>query len=163
MAQNIQFFGPREADEDYVFGVLYGLPSQSKILKDDEILALKMEIICSTHKYVFLTGDLNARTGKLQDFITADTFFADFFEYENETLNFYSQAELLKYFDISANRTSCDNVVNTNGSKLIEICSGNNLFTVNGRLDTDRDVGLFTCRNTSLTDYSDYLKTLVWR
>ena len=138
------------------FGVLYVPPSQSKFLKDDEILALEMEIlsICSTHKYVFLTGDINARTGKLQDFITVDTFFADFFEFDNETLNFYNQAELLKNFDISVNRTSCDNVVNTNGSKLIEICRGNNLFIVNGRLGTDRDVGHFTYRNTPLIDYT---------
>ena len=145
-----------KADEDYVFGVLYVPPSQSKFLKDDEILALEMEIlsISSPHKYVFLTGNINARTGKLQDFITVDTFFADFFEFENETLNFYNQAELLKNFDISVNRTSCDNVVNTNGSKLIEICRGNNLFIVNGRLGTDRDVGHFTYRNTSLIDFT---------
>ena len=129
-----------KADEDYVFGVLYVPPSQ-EFLKDGEILALEIEIlsICSTHKYVFLTGDIHARTEKLQDFITVDKFLADFSEFDNETLNFYNQAELLKNFDTSVNRTSCDNVVNTNGYKLIEICRGNNLFIVNGRLGTGRE------------------------
>ena len=145
-----------ESDEDYIFGIVYVPPAQSKFLNDDEFSILEMEIVskCSTYRYVFLTGDINARTGKLEDFVTADTFLADHFDFDNETLNFYNQAELLQTCNISVNRASCDTVVNTNGSKLIEICRGNNLFIVNGRLGSDQNIGNFTFRDTSLIDYT---------
>ena len=51
-----------------------------------------MEIMskCSTYKYVFLTGDINVRTGNHEDFVTADSVLADHSDFDNETLNSYN-------------------------------------------------------------------------
>ena len=52
------------ADENVMLGVSYIPPAQSKYFNDEEILNLEREItsVCSSYKYVLISGDLNART-----------------------------------------------------------------------------------------------------
>ena len=150
-----------------ILGILYIPPSQSRFLNDDEFLDLETEItsMCGQSSFVCLTGDMNARTSTLCDFITADSFIADLFEFDQETLQFYNQAEQLHTLDINKNRVSREKLTNSNGYKLTEICINNNLFILNGRFGKDKTVGNLTVRNQSLIDYTicsfDCLKHLL--
>ena len=73
-------------NEDQILGVLYIPPSQSRFLNDDEFLDLETEITSmrGQSSFVCLTGDMNARTTTLCDFITVDIFIADFFEFKTK-------------------------------------------------------------------------------
>ncbi|VDI73706.1 Hypothetical predicted protein [Mytilus galloprovincialis] len=56
-----------------------------------------------------------------------------------------------------------DTVKNRSGQKLLELCKGNDLFIVNGRIGDDKhESGKLTCKNTSVIDYCictyDFLK-----
>ena len=42
-----------------------------------------------------------------------------------------------------------DKVINNEGNKLIDICKSNNLFILNGRCGTDKNIGAMTFRNLS--------------
>ena len=154
-------------NEDLILGILYIPPSQSRFLNDDEFLDLETEItsMCGQSSFVCLTGDMNARTSTLCDFITADSFIADLFEFDQETLQFYNQAEQLHTLYINKNRLFRDKLTNSNGYKLIEIYINNNLFILNGRFGKDNTVGNLTVRNQSLIDYTicsfDCLKYLL--
>ena len=45
--------------------------------------------VCSSHKYVLLAGDFNARTSELRDFTENDEFLADIFDFDSETCIFF--------------------------------------------------------------------------
>ena len=153
--------------DDLILGILYISPSQSRFLNDDEMLDLETEItsMCGQSSLICLTGDMNARTATLCDFITADSFIADLFDFDEETLRFYNQAEQLHTLNINKNRISRDKHTNNNGYKLIEICINNNLFILNGRFGKDKTEGKLTFRDQSLIDYTicsfDCLRMLV--
>ena len=51
-------------------------------------------------------------------------------------------------------RTSQDKIINNEGNMLIDTCKLNNLFILNGRCGTDKNVGAMTFRNLSIIDYS---------
>ena len=42
---------------------------------------------------------------------------------------------------------------NNFGKLLINLCKGQNLFIINGRVGSDRNIGELTCRNASVVDY----------
>lgn len=134
----------------FIFGVLYVPPAQSKFLNDEELSVFAMEIVsmCSNFDNVFLRGDINARTGNLNNFIFVYNFLADTFEFDNETLSYFNKADSLIQYG-----SSQDTVVNSEGQKLIEICSGNNIFIANGRIRKGKDVGQFTYRGASFIYY----------
>ena len=64
--------------------------------------------------------------------------------------------DVLKYFErynIPLDRDSADNTVNNYGYRLLEVCKNNNIFILNGRLDTDHSQPSLTCKNSSITDF----------
>ena len=73
-----------------------------------------------------------------------ETIFIDFINDDLETLD-----EL----EIPRKRKSMDIVINGYGNKLLELCRGNSLFLLNGRLGEDQHEGRPTCRNSSSIDY----------
>ena len=117
-------------DEDLILGVLYIPPFQSRFLNEDEYFCLETEIasMCSLSSYVCLTGDMNARTSQLCDFITADKTIADIMKFDQETLEFFNKSEELCKLDINKFRVSSDRNTINNGYKLIDICINNNIF-----------------------------------
>lgn len=143
-------------NEDLILGILYVPPTQSRFLNEDEYFNLETEItsMCAQSSYICLTGDMNARTASLCDFITADSFIADLMDFDEDTLSFYNQAEQLESLNINKYRVSCDEKTNNNGYKLIEICINNNLFILNGRFGNDSTEGRLTFRDQSLIDYT---------
>lgn len=46
-----------------------------------------------------------------------------------------------------------DKVKNGYGNKLLELCRGNSLFWLNGRVGEDQHEGRLTCKNSSIVDY----------
>ena len=62
--------------------------------------------MCSSHKYVFITGDLNARTGILADYVQLDEFLAEEFELDDETAHFFDKTTILERLKIPLSRTS---------------------------------------------------------
>ena len=82
-----------KADENIILGLSYIPPIDSKYYNDEEILNLEREItsVCSQHKYVLITGDLNARTARLKDYTRVDNFLSDIFVFDAETLSFLTK------------------------------------------------------------------------
>ena len=143
-------------EEDLILGVLYIPPAQSRFLNEDEYFCLETEItsMCSLSSYICLTGDMNARTSELCDFITADQTIVDFMNFDQETLSFFDKSEELDKININKYRVSQDSMVNSNGNKLIDICINNHLFILNGRFGKDKVLGKCTFRDQSLIDYT---------
>lgn len=121
-------------DENVMLGISYVPPFQSKYYNDEEMLNLEREItsFCSNDKYLFITGDLNAKTAKLEDYTRADTFLSHMFDFDNETRSFFNKVLILKNYNIPIERASKDNKTNNTGNWLVEVCKNNNLFIVNG-------------------------------
>lgn len=89
-------------EEDPVLGVLYIRPAQSSFLNDDEYSNLETEIttMYGQSSYICLTGDMNARTSELCDFITANDTIADLMNFDDDTLRFYNQSEELEHLNV---------------------------------------------------------------
>jgi hypothetical protein len=87
-----------------------------------------------------LVGDFNSRTAKLLDFYESNKFI-----YTNEFYDVY----ILDDLDIPRLRNNPDNIVNTNGRKLISFCKNDNMFVLNGRVGKDKS-GKPTSKNNSL-------------
>ena len=92
---------------------------------------------------VIVMGELNARTGLLNDHIVHDTI------PNNVPSSLYFVNESLPRF-------SQDNTVNMYGRQLVDICVNTGLQVVNGRVGVDSGIGRFTCythNGSSVVDY----------
>ena len=90
-------------DENVMLGVSYIPPAQSKYFNDEEILNLEREItsVCSSYKYVLISGDLSARTAKLKDNTLVDSFNFDTFDFDAETRAFFDKTPILEKYTVS--------------------------------------------------------------
>ena len=142
-------------DNDIVLGVMYIPPNQSKFFNDDEYFKFENEISskCSEFTYCMLFGDVNAHTSCLTDYVMLDDFLTNQFIFDENVLHDFNSTDLLLKEGFPIKRISKDKKVNTNGLKLLETCKSNNLYIVNGRVGSDKNVGNFTFRNTSVIDY----------
>ena len=108
-------------DQDIVFGIVYVPPAQSRFLNEDEFEMFETEItsMCSNYDFVFISGDINARTGELCDYTSLDDFLSVFFDFDQETMQFYDQKSSLKSIGIQLERKSEDKITNNNGLSYI--------------------------------------------
>ena len=60
--------------------------------------------------------------------------------------------------EIPRKRKSMDKVKHGYGNKLLELCRGNSLYLLNGRVGEDQHKGRLICKNSSTVDY--YLCTV---
>lgn len=143
-------------EENVIIGVIYVPPTQSRFFNDEELTNLENEIIsmCSNYKYVFITGDFNARTSHLNDFTQLDHFVSEMFEFDEDTVNFFDKTNYLERLNIPLQRASKDTKINNAGYWLIDICKNNNLFIINGRFGQDKGIGSATFRDKSVIDYT---------
>ena len=109
--------------------------------------------MCISHNYVLLMGDFNARTYDKLDFIEADDYFSDLFHFDVNS-DYFNVSSKLDGSKFSKNRVSQDTIVNNEGNLLLDMCKSNNLFILNGRCDSDMNVGAMTFRGQSVIDYS---------
>lgn len=124
-----KFFG---LQNDWLVCTTYIVPSNSpyyKINKDKNVMDVLQEEIekYSTEGEVIIIGDLNSRTGQIQEhthtLIECDTSVINTCSYNDSS-------------DIGI-RSNKDNVINQNGRKLINIVNENDLIIVNGRTPGD--------------------------
>ena len=143
--------------DDLILIFTYIAPENSPIYTDEDngviLLNEKILEIVSEHPRaeLFVAGDLNARIGKLQDFIPHDDLEYIFGETEYPT----------DPFEMS--RASKDETQNRFGISLLDLCCMYNIHVLNGRLFEDVK-GEITCvvdymvASTSLFDSFTYFK-----
>ena len=135
-------------EKDIYLGITYIVPENSPIhaLYDVDLFqTLEEDVFFFSEKGdVFLTGDLNARSGNKRDFI--------------EILNGRSD-ETLGTSRIPVPRVSQDKTVNRFGELLLDMCKSTDMRIVNGRLHNDAQVGSFTCMTANGESLVDYLLT----
>ena len=104
-------------EENCILGAVDVPPESSNYFSEDEFIIFENEItrFCSTHKYVLLAGDYNARTSIMRDYTQKDDFLAEMFDFDSETSKFFSQASKLEQYGITLNRHSQDKHTNNNG------------------------------------------------
>ena len=143
-------------EENVIIGVIYVPPTQSRFFNDEELTSLENEItfMCSNYKYVFITGDFNARTSHLNDFTQLDHFVSEMFEFDEDTENFFDKTNYLDRLNIPLQRASKDTKINNAGYWMIDICKNNNLFIINGRFGKDKGIGSATFCDKSVIDYT---------
>ena len=80
---------------------LYPPPENSNFFNEDEFLVLETEITSfhSYYKYVFLSGDFNARTSQLRDDTEVDDFLDELFDFDDETKELFFPAYKLDPFN----------------------------------------------------------------
>lgn len=146
-----QFHG---LDKDILIGNVYIPPQDSRFFNDDEFEFFEQEIAsaCSRDDYVCILGDFNAQTGELADFTSADNFLAEYFHFDEGTVEFFDQKCVLEKYQVQINRISMDKKKNNSGFRLIDISKNNNLFILNGQYGQDKNIGAMTFRSTSVID-----------
>ena len=112
MAQNAK--NGTQLEQDIVFGIVYVPPAQSRFFNEDEFERFETEItsMCSSYDFVYISGDINARTAELCDFTPVDEFLSEYFDFDQETMQFYDQKSTLESISIQLNRKSQDNHTN---------------------------------------------------
>ena len=83
-----------------------------------------------------------------------DQFFCRQFDYNNDLIDHFQNSAILDQYNLPKVRTSQDKIINNEGNMLIDTSKLNNLFILNGRYGTDKNVGAMTFRNQSIIDYS---------
>ena len=142
--------------EDAILGVVYIPPEGSRYSTNDCFLEIEQELINITNgnNCVCLFGDFNSRTGHLEDFFTPDHFLSnvthslDSYQYHTE-----KRSVIFENHQIPLKRVVKDCVTNNFGYKLTDLCKNNELYIVNSRIGSDKNVGNLTCRNSSTVDY----------
>ena len=139
---------------DLVLMCIYCQPEGSPVYKEQEngIEILFNEILnvqCAypSHK-ILIIGDLNARIGQNQDFISHDSVKCI------PQMNWYEEIENV----FSIERKSKDIVVNNFGKHLLESCKEMGLFVLNGRCLTDSE-GEYTYISSTGKSIIDYFIT----
>ena len=135
-------------NEDIYLGVTYIVPENSPIhaVYDIDLFDRLEEdiMLYSTKGSVFVTGDLNSRSGVKPDYVN------NAFGRTDDDLNIV---------EIPMCRASKDKTVNRFGDRLLDLCKATGLCIVNGRLYGDANNGAYTCMTANGESLIDYLLT----
>ena len=88
---------------------------------------------------------------KFDDFISETHAMQDLYDESNLLYDYFQRYQI----PLSRNRT--DESLNNFGYSLLELCSNNNLFILNGRIGNDFRNPSLTCKNKSTIDYLFHL------
>ena len=92
-----------------------------------------------------MQGDFNARTGNLQEYVLFDDD-----KYIDVPVDYFiDESEIIRYSQNEGN-------INTRGRALIDVCTGNNLRILNGRITGDLS-GKKTCYKYNGSSVVDYI------
>ena len=143
--------------KDLLCGIVYTPPESSDYSVSDPYQEIENELYRYTDRYehILLFGDYNSRTNNLPDFIHIDPYIS--FHFDADELDLDYQKEL-SFFDqcnshVSIQRTCKDRNTNNYGYKMLDFCKCNNLFILNGRTASDKNIGSYTCKDSSTVDY----------
>ena len=137
--------------EDIIFGIVYVPPENSSYCIGDPFNEIEHELIkfSSDHENICLIGDFNSRTAEDLDFVEiSDDEFSGMINIDN------SIEVMLNELSISLHRCNMDKKKNYFGTLLLQLCKLNNMVICNGRIGDDKNIGKFTCKNTSVVDYA---------
>ena len=137
-------------EDDVILGIVYIPPEYTSYSSPDAFSEIENEYIrlTTTFKNIFFVGDFNARTSEENDYI-----FIDESDIGNDLEGIHvNEVCSLDLYAIPRKRNNQDKCKNRYGNQLLDFCKGNNIFILNGRLESDRD-GKFTCRRSSVVDY----------
>ena len=142
-------------EADILCGVVYIPPEYTKYSSADPFTEIQNELDSFKHNFsqVLLFGDFNARTGKLDEFVTPDSFLLDELHLEALQAEYEDEISIFERNNICTGRTTQDKHTNNYGYKMIEFCRENSFFILNGRLGDDKTLGNTTCRHVSCIDY----------
>ena len=139
-------------DKECIFGIIYLPPENSTVYNNesngisqlDGVLE-KIVAECEIDKFI-LTGDFNARTGLLKDYI----------DYDNS--EYLPSNDLLDADIFNMPRNNVDKVGASNnfGRSLIDLCIKYKIHIVNGRKEGDKygEITCITANGTSVVDYT---------
>ena len=146
---------PRSANfvEDVYIAFCYLPPENSAFYQyyDTDICLFQLleDSVCKYKDcgYVYVTGDLNARTGERGDFISND-YVKHILSDKNFPFQYDNEQELCV-------RKNSDKFVNNFGRKLLDLCKSSGLRIVNGRHAGDKtgDFTFYCSRGNSVIDY----------
>ena len=141
-----------DLNDDFYFGVVYIPPYDSRFYTKDEMDLFQAEVssMCISHEYVSLMGDFDSRLCNNPDFIDADKYFSDCFEFDENLTNYLNASSSLDSIKFSKCHVSQDTVINNSGYLLLDMCKSNNLFILNGRCGADINIGAMTFRGQSV-------------
>ena len=124
-------------NDNMFIGMVYIPPRDSRFYTNDEVDLFNAEVseMCISHNYVLLMGDFNARTYDKQDFIEAENYFRELFDFDVNS-DYFNASSKLDGSKFSKNRVSQDTIVNNEGNLLLDMCKSNN-FILNRRYDSD--------------------------
>ena len=135
-----------------IIGSAY-IPGQDSCHKDDEMYeAISEDISKLRNTYnlpLSIVGDLNARTGELDDSFILDQNMINYCELEDIAQDLFGIShtnEACSMFDKRKNR---DSTINFYGELLIKFCQENDMKIVNGRFGTDKVRGEYTFNGSS--------------
>ena len=135
-----------------IIGSAY-IPGQDSCHKDDEMYeAISKDIFRLRNTYnlpLSIVGDLNARTGELDDSFILDQNMINYCELEDIAQDLFGIShtnEARSMFDKRKNR---DSTINFYGELLIELCLETDMKIVNGRFGTDKVRGEYTFNGSS--------------
>ena len=137
---------------DVLFTIVYVHPEGSVYVDPeifDKIVCTTMELLdhYNVHNMCF-TGDFNARSGMLDDFVFMD----DTVSKANPVIpDLVKDCLALPNYDIDVLRKSKDLKTNNFGKCFIQMCQNLDLRIVNGRFGLDST--LPTCKDASVVDY----------
>ena len=129
---------------ELLLGVTYIAPETSSYVNNNIFEEIELCLSNFSCENVLLTGDYNARTGNLKDFIDGN---------ENDFSGDVRMTDSMEALHIEQNRFNMDKTFNAFGRNLIDMCASQSLLILNGRVGGDKGVGKFTCKNASVVDY----------
>ena len=137
------------------------IPGENSIYYDKDLFnSLSEDILLIKEQYdvpICIVGDLNSRTGTLDDFITIDDHVARSIDLDIIDSDMFSSKFNLDNKGFETNRFSKDNVISANGKQLIEMCRATDIKIVNGRFGNDYKTGNFTCHKQNGSSVIDYI------
>ena len=146
-------------ESNVLVGCIYIPPENSKYSSLEAFEEIENEmcnLTKNTENYVALVGDFNSKTGTLSDYIIPDETLLEMFDLDSDAaiVEFLYDFVKLKENDIPLQRVSkCTCRPNNYGHKLLELCKNNNLYIMNSRIGSDRNIGEKTCKDSSVVDY----------
>ena len=129
---------------DMLLGVTYVNPEASKYVNVNIFDEIELCLSKFNHTEILLTGDFNARTGSLLDYID---------ENEDDFSDDVKITDVMDIFDICRKRENCDQQYNNFGCNLVNFCISQGLLIMNGRTGNDKGIGKLTCKGASAIDY----------
>ena len=112
---------------------------------------------------ICLIGDMNSRTGELDDILTFEREVIHSCETNGTNDVFVDDFSDLSFFEdnniLSRKRVNKDKIINENGKDLINLCKRNTMIIINGRTGSDREIGEVTFQSKNGKSTIDYCIT----